>query len=46
MKNKLVVFMLDALCTSDLDKMKELDNFKYLLDNGSLVKHLEPVYPV
>ena len=45
MKNKLVVFMLDALCTSDLDKMKELDNFKYLLDNGSLVKHLEPVYP-
>lgn len=44
-KNKIVVFCLDALCTSDLQYMNTLPNFKLMLDNGALVKHVEPVYP-
>ncbi|MGI6740586.1 MAG: alkaline phosphatase family protein [Brevefilum sp.] len=42
---KLLVFCLDALCTSDLDYMKTLPNFSWVFENGSYVKHAEPVYP-
>ena len=42
---KLVVLCLDALCTSDIEYMKTLKNFSYLFENGSYVKHVEPVYP-
>lgn len=45
MKNKLLVFCLDALCTSDIEHMLTLEHFKDLIDRGSLVKHVEPVYP-
>ena len=45
MRNKLFVFLLDALCTSDLEEMKELTNFKWMFEKGSYVKHIEPVYP-
>jgi len=44
-KNKLLVFCLDALCSSDLKIMKELPNFKLLFENGSYVEHVESVYP-
>lgn len=44
-KSKVVVFCLDALCTGDLEYMATLPNFKKILDNGALVKHVEPVYP-
>ncbi|MDD6467888.1 MAG: alkaline phosphatase family protein [Erysipelotrichaceae bacterium] len=43
--NKLVVFCLDALCTLDLEYMKTLPNFRMMFEKGSLVKHVEPVYP-
>ena len=44
-KQKLLVFCLDALCTLDLEYMKELPHFKFMFENGSMVKHVEPVYP-
>ena len=44
-RNKLFVFCLDALCTSDLDLMKEMPNFAWLFEKGSVVKHVEPIYP-
>ena len=44
-KSKVVVFCLDALCTGDLEYMATLPNFKKILDQGALVKHVEPVYP-
>lgn len=43
--SKLLVFCLDALCTSDIEYMKTLSNFKGLFEKGSYVKHVEPVYP-
>ena len=30
--SKLLVFCLDALCTSDIDTMKGLSNFKFLFE--------------
>ena len=44
-RNKLFVFCLDALCTSDLDLMKEMPNFAWFFEKGSVVKHVEPIYP-
>ncbi|MBR5342059.1 MAG: alkaline phosphatase family protein [Erysipelotrichaceae bacterium] len=44
-RNKLFVFLLDALCSSDLQLMKELPNFKWLFEEGSYVRHIEPIYP-
>jgi len=42
---KLLVFCLDALCTSDLEYLKTLPNLGQVFKNGSYVEHLEPVYP-
>ena len=42
---KLVVFMIDALCSSDIEHMLKLPHFKKLIERGSYVKSLEPVYP-
>lgn len=42
---KLLVFCLDALCTLDLEYMKTLPHFKEVFEKGSVVKHVEPVYP-
>ena len=42
---KLCVFMIDALCSSDIEKMKDLKNFSYVINNGSYVESIEPVYP-
>lgn len=44
-RNKLFVFMLDALCSSDIELMKQMSNFKWMFDKGSYIKHIEPVYP-
>ena len=44
-RNKLFVLCLDALCTSDLDLMKEMPNFAWIFEKGSVVKHVEPIYP-
>ena len=44
-RNKLFVFMLDALCSSDIELMKQMSNFKWIFDKGSYIKHIEPVYP-
>ena len=43
--SKLLVFCLDALCTCDIEYMKTLPNFSKIIENGSYVKHVEPVYP-
>ena len=43
--SKLLVFCLDALCTLDLEYMKTLPNFKFMFEKGSMIKHVEPVYP-
>ena len=43
--SKLFVFMIDALCTCDLELMRELPNFRWMFDRGSYVKHIEPIYP-
>ena len=43
--SKLMVFMIDALCSSDLEYMRTLPNFSSIIDRGSYVKHLLPVHP-
>ena len=43
--SKLLVFMIDALCSSDLDYMRELPHFNSIIERGSYVKHLLPVHP-
>lgn len=43
--NKLFVFMIDALCSSDITYMKTLPNFKKVIEEGSYVHHLLPVHP-
>lgn len=42
---KLLVFMIDALCSSDLEKMREMDNFSKIIDSGSYVRFMKPVHP-
>ncbi|RDW18343.1 hypothetical protein CWR48_12240 [Oceanobacillus arenosus] len=44
-KQKLFVFCLDALCSSDIEYMKTLKNFSTIFETGSYVEHVEPVYP-
>ena len=44
-KKKLLVFCLDALCTYDLEYMKTLPHFKKFFEDGSVIKHIEPIYP-
>ncbi len=46
MKSKyLIIISFDAVSSHDIEKLKELDNFKYLIDNGSLITNVESVYP-
>ena len=44
-KNKLMVFMIDALCETDVAYMRTLKNFGWILENGALVREMLPVYP-
>ncbi|GAB6168337.1 ectonucleotide pyrophosphatase/phosphodiesterase [Clostridium carnis] len=46
MKTKhLVVISFDAVSSEDIKKLKNLENFKYLINNGSLIENVESVYP-
>ena len=45
MKNKLFVFMIDALCEFDIPYMRTLPNFASILERGALVEEMLPVYP-
>lgn len=42
---KLFVFMLDALCSCDIEAMKAMKNFNEIIENGSYVHHMYPVHP-
>lgn len=44
-KNKLLIFMIDALCETDVAYMRTLKNFGWILENGALVREMLPVYP-
>jgi len=44
-KPKLMVLCIDALCDTDIAYMKTLPHFGWMLENGSLVQQVEPVYP-
>ena len=41
----LIVISFDAVSSEDINKLKQLNNFKYLIDNGSLITNVESVYP-
>ncbi|MDY2630788.1 MAG: ectonucleotide pyrophosphatase/phosphodiesterase [Clostridium sp.] len=41
----LIVISFDAVSSEDINKLKKLNNFKYLIDNGSLITNVESVYP-
>jgi len=43
--SKLFVFMIDALCSSDIEYMKTLPNFNKIISSGSYVKSLQPCHP-
>ena len=42
---KLLVFMIDALCSSDIEYMKTLPHFKEVFERGSYVEHIYPCHP-
>lgn len=44
-KQKLLVFMIDALCETDVAYMCTLKNFGWMLEQGALVREMYPVYP-
>lgn len=44
-KQKLLVFMIDALCETDVAFMRTLPNFGWMLNRGALVREVQPVYP-
>lgn len=43
--SKVLVFCIDALCTSDVEVMREMPHFGPFIENGSYVRKLEPVWP-
>lgn len=45
MKQKLLVFMIDALCETDVPYMRRLEHFGWILEHGALVREVLPVYP-
>lgn len=42
---KLLVFCIDALCSSDVEYMRTLPNFGWMLQNGAVVEKINPVFP-
>ncbi len=42
---KVIVFCIDALCSTDIEKMKLMPNFSKILSNGCVVKKVLPVFP-
>ncbi|MDZ4975818.1 alkaline phosphatase family protein, partial [Clostridium perfringens] len=46
MKTKhLIILSFDAVSSEDVVKLREFKNFKYLIENGSLINNIESVYP-
>jgi predicted AlkP superfamily pyrophosphatase or phosphodiesterase len=43
--SKLLVFCIDALCSADIEKMREMPHFGPIVENGSYVKNILPVWP-
>ncbi len=44
-KQKLIVISMDALIYEDLEYLYKKPSFKFMLDNGSLVKRVKSIYP-
>ena len=44
-KRKLFVFLLDALCASDVDFIRTLPHMGRVIREGALIEHVEPIYP-
>ncbi len=44
-KKKLFVFLLDALCASDVEFIKDLPHMGRIIREGALIEHVEPIYP-
>ena len=42
---KLFVFLLDALCASDVEFIRTLPHMGRVLRDGALIEHVEPIYP-
>ncbi|MBR6088471.1 MAG: alkaline phosphatase family protein [Anaerolineaceae bacterium] len=42
---KLFVFLMDALCASDVEFIKTLPHMSRVIREGSLIEHVEPIYP-
>ena len=42
---KLLVFLLDALCASDVEFIRTLPHMGRVLREGALIEHVEPIYP-
>lgn len=45
MRNKLVVISADALIFEDLEYLRTKPNFRFILENGSMVERMRSVYP-
>ncbi|MCX7951094.1 MAG: ectonucleotide pyrophosphatase/phosphodiesterase [Clostridiales bacterium] len=45
MKKGIIVISFDALCSSDLDDIKKLQTFNFLIQNSLSCLNVEPVYP-
>lgn len=45
MKKHLIVISFDAVSSKDLDILKNYPNFKYIMDNGAVIKNVDSVYP-
>ena len=43
--SKVLVFCIDALCASDVARMRRMPHFAQLLERGALVEKIEPVLP-
>lgn len=43
--SKVLVFCIDALCSSDIEQMRQMPHFSPLIENGSYVQSVEPVWP-
>ena len=43
--SKVLVFCIDALCASDVARMRRMPHFAQILERGALVEKIEPVLP-
>ena len=43
--SKVLVFCIDALCSSDIEEMRNMPHFGPFVDRSSYVKKIEPVWP-